>query len=107
MSDSRLEHSSHLPQDGPDALFGLTSLPLPFALLTFETLHRRQKPRRLRLAIDHGDCSFRDGRPGIAAARAVRGRRAGLVVGRTGRCPSAVARSPVTQARPHLILSVA
>src|SRR5690349_10720428 len=50
---------AHLSQRGPDALFGLTGLPLAPALLPLEPLQRCQKPRRFWLAIDHGDHSFR------------------------------------------------
>jgi hypothetical protein len=41
-------------------LLGQARLPLFLALLAFEPLQRRQKPRRLWLAIDHGDRSFRN-----------------------------------------------
>ena len=42
---------AHLPQHGPDALFGLAGLTLPFALQTLEPLHRGKKPCRFRLAV--------------------------------------------------------
>jgi hypothetical protein len=41
-------------------LLGQTGLPLFLALLLLEALQRCQKPRRLWLAIDHGDRSFRN-----------------------------------------------
>ncbi len=51
---------THLSQSSSDTLLGQAGLPLFLALLTFEALQRRQKPRRLWLAIDHGDRSFRN-----------------------------------------------
>ncbi len=42
---------AQLPEHGPDALLGLASLTLPFALQTLEPLHRGKKPCRLRLAV--------------------------------------------------------
>src|SRR5690242_14378954 len=51
---------AHFPQRVPDTLLGLASLPFFFALLALEALQRGQKPRRLWLAKDHGDHSFRD-----------------------------------------------
>src|SRR5947208_16895319 len=51
---------AHLPQRCPDALLGQTGLTLPFALPALEALHRGEKPGCLWLAIDHGDCSFRE-----------------------------------------------
>lgn len=51
---------THPSQCGSDALFRQSCLPLFLALLAFETLQRRQKPRRLWLAINHGDRSFRN-----------------------------------------------
>jgi hypothetical protein len=52
---------AHFSQCGANALFGQSSLPLFFALEAFESLQRDQKPWRFWLAINHGDCSFRDG----------------------------------------------
>src|SRR5207302_1801930 len=48
----------HLPQRLADPQLGLAGLPLALALLPFEALDRCQKPRRVWLAIDHGECSF-------------------------------------------------
>jgi hypothetical protein len=51
---------THLSQGGTDTLLGQAGSPLFLALLLLETLQRRQKPRRLWLAIDHGERSFRN-----------------------------------------------
>src|SRR5437867_2566009 len=45
----------HPAQNSPNTLFGLTGLALFQALPPLEAPHRDQKPRCLRLAIDHGD----------------------------------------------------
>jgi hypothetical protein len=51
---------AHLSQRHPDALLGEAGQPLSFPLLPLETLNRREELRRIGLAIDHGECSFRN-----------------------------------------------
>jgi hypothetical protein len=50
---------THLSQRHTNALLGKAGLPLFFSLLSLESLDRGEEPRRIRLAIDHGECSFR------------------------------------------------
>ncbi len=54
-------------EGGPQALAGLPGLLLLLSLVTLQTLDHDQKPRRLWLAKDHGECSFLEARPGSIA----------------------------------------
>jgi hypothetical protein len=66
---------------------------LPEAL-PFETLHRGQEPRCLRLAIDHGAGSFRAG-----SVRALV--KVGVLAGPPGRTPSGINAGPPAEFRPQ------